>query len=92
MRKNSLSFFLASMPSIFMHSKFFAKKNDGYMWWINAGQAWKGASRKVYYALGFGGNYIVIDSDHDLVVVARWMDEDKMGDVLNMIVKSIETR
>jgi CubicO group peptidase (beta-lactamase class C family) len=69
-----------------------AEKNYGYMWWINASQKWKGVSSKVYYALGFGGNYIIIDSEHDLVVVARWMDEDKMGDVLNLVVKSMEMK
>jgi hypothetical protein len=46
----------------------------------------------VYYALGFGGNYIIIDNEHDLVVVARWMADDKMGDVLKLIIESIENK
>jgi CubicO group peptidase (beta-lactamase class C family) len=60
------------------------------MWWINADKKWTAVSSKVYYALGFGGNYIIIDNEHDLVVVARWMADDKMGDVLNLIIKSLE--
>jgi CubicO group peptidase (beta-lactamase class C family) len=69
-----------------------AEKNYGYMWWINATQKWKTVSPKVYYALGFGGNYIIIDQEHDLVVVTRWMDDDKMGDVFSLIVKSVAVK
>jgi CubicO group peptidase (beta-lactamase class C family) len=68
------------------------EKNYGYMWWINANQKWKAVSSKVYYALGFGGNYVIVDKEHDLLVVARWMDEAKVGDVLNMIIRSIENK
>lgn len=69
-----------------------ANKDYGYMWWINANKGWKTISPKVYYALGFGGNYIIIDKDHDLVVVARWMDDSKMGDVLDLITRSLENK
>ena len=69
-----------------------ANKDYGYMWWINAGKGWKSISPKVYYALGFGGNYIIIDKEHELVVVARWMDDSKMGDVLDLITRSLENK
>jgi CubicO group peptidase (beta-lactamase class C family) len=69
-----------------------ANKNYGYMWWLNTEQQWKGISPKIYYAVGFGGNYIIIDKEHELVVVTRWMDDAKIGDVLNMIVRSIENK
>lgn len=65
-------------------------KNYGYLWWLNTEQQWKAMSSKVYYALGYGGNYIIVDKEHDLVVVARWMDDTKIGEVLNLIVKSLE--
>jgi CubicO group peptidase (beta-lactamase class C family) len=65
------------------------EKNYGFMWWINTDQKWKAVSSKVYYALGFGGNYIIVDKEHDLVVVSRWMDDGKIGDVLNLIIQSI---
>jgi len=68
-------------------------KNYGYMWWLNTGQAqMKNISPNVYFALGYGGNYIIVDKEHDLVVVARWMDDTKMGDVLNLIIQSIEVK
>ncbi len=67
-----------------------ANKNYGYLWWLNTEQRWKEISTKIYSAEGFGGNYIVIDKEHDLVVVARWMDDTKMGEVLKLIIKSID--
>ncbi len=66
-----------------------AEKNYGYMWWINADNKWKSLSSTVYYALGYGGNYIIIDEVHDLVVVARWMDGNKIEEVMRLIVESI---
>ena len=67
-------------------------KNYGYMWWLNTDKKWAAVSSKVYSAQGFGGNYIIIDNEHDLVVVARWMDDSKVGDVLSLIIKSIENK
>ncbi len=69
-----------------------AKKNYGYLWWLNTDQGWKGISPKVYYAAGYGGNYIIVDKEHDLVVVTRWMADDKIGEVLGLIVKSSEAK
>jgi CubicO group peptidase (beta-lactamase class C family) len=66
----------------------FANKNYGYLWWLNTTQDWKGISPKVYYALGAGGNYIIIDQEHDLLVVARWMDTNKMAEVLGLIIRA----
>ena len=70
----------------------FANKNYGYMWWLNTSQDWKGISPSVYYAAGFGGNYIIVDKEHDLVVVTRWMDDTKIAAVLSAIIQSIEVK
>jgi CubicO group peptidase (beta-lactamase class C family) len=59
------------------------------MWWMNASKRWKDVSPDIYFALGFGGNYIVVDNEHDLVVVARWMDDSKMGDFMSLVEQSI---
>ncbi len=67
-----------------------ANKNYGYMWWLNTDERWKGISPKVYYAAGFGGNYIIIDKEHDLVVVTRWMDDAKVADLLHLVIKATE--
>ncbi|MBC7866811.1 MAG: serine hydrolase [Gloeobacteraceae cyanobacterium ES-bin-316] len=67
-----------------------ANKNYGYMWWLNTDQGWKGISPKVYYAAGYGGNYIIVDKEHDLVMVTRWMDDSKVADVLKLVIQSAE--
>jgi CubicO group peptidase (beta-lactamase class C family) len=67
-------------------------KEYGYMWWMNTTQKWKDVSPEIYYAAGFGGNYIVVDNEHDLVVVARWMDDSKIGEFMKMIISSIDKK
>jgi CubicO group peptidase (beta-lactamase class C family) len=69
-----------------------ANKNYGYMWWLNTEQLWKGISPKIYYAAGYGGNYIIIDKEHELVVVTRWMDDAKIADVVRLIIQSTEAK
>lgn len=61
----------------------------GYLWWMNTNNKWKDVSSNLYYAAGYGGNYIVIDNENDLVVVTRWMDDSKMGEFMNLVEKSI---
>lgn len=75
-----------------VHPSSSPNKDYGYMWWINATKRWKDVSPTIYFALGFGGNYIVVDNEHDLVVVARWMDDSKMGDFMNLVEQSIQNK
>jgi CubicO group peptidase (beta-lactamase class C family) len=47
----------------------------GYLFWLNtARRIVPNAPESSVFALGSGGNIIWIDSEHDLVVVARWLD------------------
>lgn len=69
-----------------------AFKRYGYLWWLNADKEWPNLSSKIYYAAGYGGNYIIIDKENELVVVTRWMADDKIDDVLELIIKSIEKK
>lgn len=64
----------ATTPSI-------PNSNYGYMWWLNkkGERHWEGLSENIYYAAGFGGNFIVIDKENDLVVVTRWLEPNKIG-------------
>lgn len=71
------------------HQSSAANKDYGYMWWINSSKRWKDVSSDIYYANGAGGNYIVIDNEHDLVVVTRWIDDSKMGEFMNLVEQSI---
>jgi CubicO group peptidase (beta-lactamase class C family) len=64
----------------------------GYLWWLNTNKKWSEVPQSVFYAVGYGGNYIVIDQEHDLVVVARWMDDAKIGEMLGLVVKAVENK
>ncbi|MDP5231743.1 MAG: beta-lactamase family protein [Cellulophaga sp.] len=72
------------------HQSSSANEEYGYMWWINASEKWKNVSPEIYFAAGFGGNYIVIDNANDLVVVTRWMDDSKMGDFMHLVTQSVK--
>jgi CubicO group peptidase (beta-lactamase class C family) len=60
-----------------------AKFNYGYMWWLN--------NEFIFSAVGFGGNYVTVDQEHDLVVVARWLDDSIANKVLMMVLDSVES-
>ena len=75
-----------------VHRSSASNKDYGYMWWINANKNWKDVSTEIYYANGAGGNYIVIDNEHDLVVVTRWIDDSKMGEFMYLVEQSITDR
>jgi len=68
-----------------------ANESYGYMWWLNKGRRRvEDVPETVYYAAGFGGNYIVVDAEHDLVIVTRWLQPSKLGEFLQLVMKSIE--
>ena len=65
--------------------------NYGYLWWLLKGNTeWKGVPDHVFYAAGFGGNYIIVDQKNDLVVVLRWMDSSMLPKLMTMIYDSVE--
>lgn len=66
-----------------------ANKTYGYMWWTNTGAPWKGVPESVYHADGFGGNYIVVDNENDLVVVVRWIGNNAIGPFMKMVTESV---
>ena len=66
-----------------------ARPGYGYMWWLNTGkQALKDAPEHIYYAAGFGGNYIVVDEKNDLVVVVRWMGN--LNDFMKIVLEAVK--
>ncbi|PTM43108.1 serine hydrolase [Bosea sp. 124] len=49
--------------------------NYGYLWWLNRGASTKaGVPASAFWALGAGTNVILVDPEHDLVAVLRWID------------------
>jgi hypothetical protein len=46
----------------------------GYMWWLNTNQERiPTAPASAFWAAGFGGNYIYVDQENDLLIVLRWI-------------------
>lgn len=48
----------------------------GLLWWLNTDRkALPAAPASAFWAAGFGGNYVYVDPEHDLVIVLRWVPE-----------------
>jgi hypothetical protein len=59
------------------------------MWWLNRGpRNWSSVPETVYYAAGFGGNYIVIFEQLDLVIITRWLQPDKIGEMVRLVLEA----
>jgi len=68
-----------------------ANVNYGYMWWLNkkGNRHWEGVSENVFYAAGFGGNFIIVDRENDLVIVTRWLEPSQIGTFVKMVVDAM---
>lgn len=65
--------------------------NYGYMWWLNkpGERHWTGLSEEIFYAAGFGGNFIVIDQARNLVVVTRWLEPSQIETFMNKVYNAL---
>lgn len=67
-----------------------ANESYGYMWWLNRGsRAYKEVPQSVFYASGFGGNYIIVDQENSLVIVTRWLEPSKLGEFLKLVYQAL---
>ncbi len=63
----------------------------GYMWWLLKGDTkWEGVPEHVYYAAGFGGNYIIVDDQNDLVIVLRWIDNRALESFVSTVYQAMD--
>jgi len=61
--------------------------NYGFLWWLNTnGNKWVGCPNNSYGAIGAGSNIIWINPDTDVIVVARWIEDSKVSQLLKEIV------
>ena len=68
-----------------------ANPSYGFLWWLNRGErSWSGISGDVFYASGFGGNFIIIDRANDLVIVTRWLEPSKLGELVKIVTDSVQ--
>lgn len=65
--------------------------NYGYMWWLNGEEKrpWKNLPNNLFYAAGFGGNFIIIDRKKDLVIVTRWLEPSQVEAFLTRIYSAL---
>lgn len=65
--------------------------NYGYMWWLNkpGDRHWAGLPESIYYAAGFGGNFIVIAPEQDLVMVLRWLEPSDIEAFVKQVFKAL---
>ena len=62
----------------------------GLLWWLNTGRAaMPFAPESSYSARGAGSNVIWIDPEHELVVVARWIDKPHVEPFLRLVVEAV---
>lgn len=67
-----------------------AYESYGYMWWLNRGERkWSGTPDGLYYAAGFGGNFIVVDTKNDLVIVTRWLEPSQIGELVKKVYEAL---
>ena len=67
------------------------RNNYGYLWWLNThGSHWPGLAENSYAALGAGVNIIWIAPDSDILIVARWVDGNKVSSVLKTFMNAID--
>ncbi len=64
----------------------------GYMWWLNKTSGenrMSNLSNTGFYGAGFGGNYIIIEPDQNLVIVMRWCQPSQANKILGMIKEAL---
>lgn len=63
-----------------------ANESYGYMWWLNRGdRQWEDTPEHLFYAAGFGGNFIIVDQQRDLVIVTRWLEPSQVGQMVKKV-------
>jgi CubicO group peptidase (beta-lactamase class C family) len=62
----------------------------GLLWWLNTGRKTiPAAPESAFWAVGFGGNYVYVDREHDLVVVLRWIPDDGAAEVVTAVLGAL---
>ena len=69
-----------------------ANRSYGLMWWTNEEARLGNVSKNIYSADGFGGNFIVVDHEHDLVIAVRWLEPNKIGELVRLVINASENK
>jgi CubicO group peptidase (beta-lactamase class C family) len=66
-----------------------ANKAYGLLWWTNQDGHLGKLSKSVYAAEGFGGNFVVVDAENDLVIAVRWLEPGKIGELVDRVLGTL---
>lgn len=71
-----------------------ANKTYGFMnYFLNTDrQLYPSAPATAYAHIGAGTNMIYVDEENDLVIVARWIDNEQLDGLIGRVLKSIEKK
>jgi len=62
----------------------------GLLWWLNTGRGkWPAASAESFCFVGAGGNVTWVDPAQDLVAVLRWVDPQRLNEVMAAVTGAI---
>lgn len=70
-----------------------ANGSYGYLWWLNQKEGTRyipEAGEDMYYAAGFGGNFIVIIPQENMVIVTRWLEPKTFVPFVQHVIRSIK--
>jgi CubicO group peptidase (beta-lactamase class C family) len=69
-----------------------ANPEYGFMNWYNnrGGKLFPNGPASAFAHIGNGTNAILVDPEHDLVAVLRWIERDDLGEVLARLIGAIE--
>jgi CubicO group peptidase (beta-lactamase class C family) len=63
----------------------------GYLWWLNTeGKEYPGTPETCYAAVGAGTNIMFIDPEDDLIIVARWVEQNCVSSFLAKVVAALD--
>ena len=66
--------------------------NYGFMWWLNnpnGNRFWKKLPNDVFYASGFGGNYVIVIPSENIFVVTRWLNPRKIEEFMEYFLEAL---
>jgi CubicO group peptidase (beta-lactamase class C family) len=69
-----------------------AQPTYGFMnWFLNTDRKmWPSAPATAFAHLGNGTNLVYVDPEHDLVVVARWIENGAIDEFLKRVLAAVE--
>jgi CubicO group peptidase (beta-lactamase class C family) len=69
-----------------------ANPEYGFMNWYNnrGGKLFPNGPTSAFAHIGNGTNAILVDPEHDLVAVLRWIEREDLGEVLKRLINAID--